>query len=158
MKWWRLALCTMVSAAAVAGCGAESAPPKADPAPAPAAAAARVEEKVIRVRDEAGHTATFVLNGSPAADSLYGQLPLTVKVGDFSTNEKIFYPEALDLRDTPHPGGQVGALAYYAPWGNVVMFFDTYRVNGDLYELGMVVNGLEDIPQMNGMITIDAVE
>ena len=39
----------------------------------------------------------YELNNSQAAAELYDQLPLTLEVEDYSTNEKIFYPpEALD--------------------------------------------------------------
>lgn len=159
-NWWKGAFCAAFSVLAVTGCGArETAPTQSVPQPVQqTAVAAETDTRVIRVRDEAGHKALFVLNDSPAADSLYRQLPITVKVENFSTNEKIFYPEALELGDTPQPDGSVGALAYYEPWGNVVMFFDQYRVNGDLYALGQVSDGLDDIPRMSGMITVEAVK
>ena len=48
---------------------------------------------------------------------------LTIEVEDYSTNEKIFYPpQALDTTDAPLAEGGAGVLAYYAPWGDVVMF------------------------------------
>lgn len=37
-----------------------------------------------------GHTIVFELNDSPAARSLYSQLPMTVRIENYSTNEKIF--------------------------------------------------------------------
>ena len=43
------------------------------------------------------NTLVYELNDSQAAADLYDQLPLTLEVEDYSTNEKIFYPpEALD--------------------------------------------------------------
>lgn len=166
MKRWTAALCALFAAAALTGCSAEEAQKPAEAAPQavePAAAEEaamkeKTEARVIRIRDNAGHAALFTLNGTPAADSLYRQLPLMVPVDDFSTNEKIFYPEALDLRDTPHPKMEIGTLAYYAPWGNVVMFFDRYNANSDLYELGHVSSGLDQIPLLAGTITIEAVD
>lgn len=111
----------------------------------------------IQIETESGDILVFELNGSSAADSLYEQLPLTVDVEDFSTNEKIFYPpEKLDLTDTPNAEMAVGTLAYYAPWGNVVMFYDTYNPNGDLYELGHVVSGVENIEDLTGKLQLTA--
>ena len=65
-----------------------------------------------------GGQAVYELNHSPAAQSLLAQLPLTTQVEDYSTNEKIFYPEeGLDTSDTPLAQAGAGTLAYYEPWG-----------------------------------------
>ena len=101
----------------------------------------------------------YALNDSPAAQSLLSQLPLTVEVEDFSTNEKVFYPpQELDTTDTPLAEGGAGTLAYYAPWGDVVLFYDSFSANGSLYELGEAVSGAENIGQMSGTITVETVE
>lgn len=101
----------------------------------------------------------YELNDSPAAQSLLSQLPLTVAVEDFSTNEKVFYPpQELDTSDTPLAEGGAGTLAYYAPWGDVVLFYDSFSANGSLYELGEAVSGVENIGQMSGTITVETVE
>ena len=101
----------------------------------------------------------YELNDSSAAQSLLSQLPLTVEVEDFSTNEKVFYPpQELDTTDTPLAEGGAGTLAYYAPWGDVVLFYDSFSANGSLYELGEAVSGVENIGQMSGTITVETVE
>lgn len=101
----------------------------------------------------------YELNDSPAAQSLLSQLPLTVAVEDFSTNEKVFYPpQELDTSDTPLAEGGAGTLAYYAPWGDVVLFYDSFSANSSLFELGEAVSGAEDISQMTGTITVETVE
>ena len=101
----------------------------------------------------------YELNDSPAAQSLLSQLPLTVEVEDFSTNEKVFYPpQELDTSDTPLAEGGAGTLAYYAPWGDVVLFYDSFSANSSLFELGEAVSGAENIGQMSGTITVETVE
>lgn len=101
----------------------------------------------------------YALNDSPAAQSLLSQLPLTVAVEDFSTNEKVFYPpQELDTTNTPLAEGGAGTLTYYAPWGDVVLFYDSFTANGSLYELGEAVSGAENIGQMSGTITVETVE
>lgn len=101
----------------------------------------------------------YELNDSPTAQGLLSQLPLTVAVEDFSTNEKVFYPpQELDTSDTPLAVGGAGTLAYYAPWGDVVLFYDSFSANGSLFELGEAVSGAEDISQMTGTITVETVE
>ena len=105
------------------------------------------------------NTVIYELNDSTAADSLYTQLPLTVEVEDYSTNEKIFYPpQELDTGDAPTAQSGAGTLAYYAPWGDVVMFYDAYSPNVSLYELGQAVSGGELVGQMTGTVTIDIAE
>lgn len=51
--------------------------------------------------------------------------------------------------------GGAGVLAYYAPWGDVVMFYDSFGTNSSLYELGQAVSGADRIHEMSGTITID---
>ncbi len=105
------------------------------------------------------NTVIYELNDSPAADSLYEQLPITTEVEDFSTNEKIFYPsQELDTSDSPVAEGGAGTLAYYAPWGDVVMFYDDYSANSSLFELGQAVSGGEQIGEMSGTIVIDIID
>lgn len=99
------------------------------------------------------------LNGGSAADSLYEQLPLTIEVEDYSTNEKIFYPpQPLDTGDSPLAQAGAGTLAYYEPWGDVVFFYGDYHENPSLFELGQVISGSEMISGMSGTITVEAAE
>ena len=105
------------------------------------------------------NTVVYELNDGTAADSLYEQLPLTVEAEDFSTNEKIFYPdEALDTSDSPLAQAGAGTLAYYEPWGDVVFFYGDYNENPSLFELGQAVSGGELVSGMSGTITIERME
>lgn len=105
-----------------------------------------------------GETTIFELNDGNAAKELYEQLPLTVDVEDYSNNEKIFYPpQKLDTTNTPLANARFGKLAYYAPWGDVVMFYDSFGSVGGLYELGYVISGGEHIKNMSGTIQINKV-
>lgn len=117
------------------------------------------QEELMQIQVEAnGNTMVFQLNDSTGAKSLYEQLPLTVENEDFSDNEKTFYPpEKLDVSDTPFADGSVGTLAYYEPWGDVVLFYGGYEPNGALYELGRVVSGQEYIEGIFGEMEITAV-
>lgn len=110
----------------------------------------------IRVKTN-GNTVVFDLNDSTAAKALYAQLPLSITVENFSNNEKIFYPsEKLDTTDTPLAKNiQAGTLAYYAPWGDVVMFYGSFSSAAGLYELGHAISGSEHIQGMSGTIEIE---
>ena len=104
-----------------------------------------------------GNTTVFELNNSPAARDLYAQLPLSITVENYSDNEKIFYPpKKLNITDTPlADGGRAGTLAYYAPWGDVAMFYRGFSSAPGLYELGHVTSGSENISEMTGTIQIE---
>jgi hypothetical protein len=113
-------------------------------------------QTTMKVRVTAnGKTTVFELNNSQAAKDLYAQLPLSIKVENYSDNEKIFYPpKKLNTTDTPHADAKAGTLAYYAPWGNVVMFYDNFGSASGLYELGRAVSGSEHISGITGSIHI----
>lgn len=106
-----------------------------------------------------GKKILFDLNDSSAAMDLYNQLPLTINVKNFSTNEKVFYPpESLNVKNTPMANAKKGTLAYYAPWADVVMFYDHFGKGSGLYGLGEAVSGKELIESLSGIIEIEKVE
>lgn len=117
-------------------------------------------DKRVKVVSEQGDTIVFVLNNSQAAQDLYNQLPINIKVENFSNNEKIFYPsDGLDVKNTPQAlSVDIGTLAYYRPWGNVVMFYDKANPNNDLYELGYAISGKELIKNLSGNIIVEKLE
>ena len=135
-------------------------PSSADGTPSASTEGEEPENTMRRISVQFGENAViYELNGGTAAASLYAQLPLTLEVEDFSTNEKIFYPpQELDISDSPLAQSGAGTLAYYAPWGDVVMFYGDYNVNSSLYELGHAVSGGELVSEMHGTITVSAVE
>lgn len=118
------------------------------------------EEQKMRIRVEGnGKTIVYELNNSQAAKELYEQLPLTMEVENFSTNEKVFYPpQKLGIAGTPLAEGGKGTLAYYEPWGDVVMFYAPFEKGDSLYELGKAVSGENDIETLPGTAEITAVE
>ena len=104
------------------------------------------------------NTVVYELNAGTAADSLYEQLPLTIEVEDYSTNEKIFYPpQPLDTNNSPLAQSGAGTLAYYEPWGDIVFFYGDYNENPSLFELGQAVSGGDLVSGMSGTITIDII-
>lgn len=104
-----------------------------------------------------GNTIVFALNDSQAARDLYSQLPLNFDVENYSNNEKIFYPPTkLNTTDTPLAKDiREGTLAYYEPWGDVVMFYGSFGSAPGLYELGHAIQGSEHIKNLSGSIGIE---
>ena len=109
----------------------------------------------IQIQGENDETVIFQLNDSTAASSLYDQLPMTIDVEDYSDDEKIFYPDKkLDTSKTPMAKGPIGTLAYYEPWGDVVMYYDDCGGASGLYALGEAISGIDQISQLSGLIEI----
>lgn len=116
------------------------------------------QARTIEVRS--GETAvTYALEDNAAADALLAQLPLTIEIEDYSTNEKIFYlPQALETAGAPAASGGAGVLAYYEPWGDVVLFYDGFSENASLFALGRAVSGAESIRDLTGTVTVAVAE
>lgn len=107
-----------------------------------------------------GNITVYELNNSQASKELLAQLPLNIKVENYSNDEKIFYPPSkLSTSNTPLAKNAItGTLAYYAPWGDVVMFYKDFGSASGLYELGKVVSGKEYIKDMSGNIEIKVID
>lgn len=93
--------------------------------------AARSQDKTsMRMRIEFNRASMIAtLYDNPSARDLAAMLPLDLTIDDYSTNEKIAYlPRKLTEEGSgPFANEAPGDLAYYAPWGNLVFFFDSYR-------------------------------
>ena len=113
----------------------------------------------IRVEGTAGENIVFQLNDSIAAKALYEQLPLSIQVENYSNNEKIFYsPNELDTSDAPLAEGPAGVLAYYAPWGNVVLFMGNVGAQAACMHLEKRCRGADQIETLSGEIQVSRVK
>lgn len=118
-------------------------------------------EKQLKIKiSNNEYTITYLLNESLASQSLYQQLPLDIQVENYGDNEKIFYPPIpLDTTNTPLLiNGQVGTLGYFAPWGDVVMYYGECEAYSGLYILGESIEGSEQIVNLRGSLHIERVE
>lgn len=91
------------------------------------------------------------LYNSPAADSLYGMLPLTLTFEDFNGIEKIAYlNDSLNIEGEPDGFQPVkGDLCLYAPWGNLSVFYQDFRYSEQLISLGHIED--DALNEMAGM-------
>ncbi|KUK14246.1 MAG: hypothetical protein H5T91_00220 [Synergistetes bacterium] len=101
----------------------------------------------------------FRLNDSSVAKEFYDLLPLDVSIKDFAGKEKIFYlPKKLQTLDAPEAKPRAGTLAYYAPWGNIAIFYEEADAASGLYEIGLCVSGAEYIKDLEGEARLEKVE
>lgn len=154
MKKILIFVCVAISVFSMAACG------RKEKKAADRTTTEKKEVMQMQIRIKADeNTLVYKLNNSKAARDLYKQLPLTLDVENFGDNEKIFYPpEKLDLADTPLAKGGKGVLAYYEPWGDVVLFYGSFGQSESLYGLGDIISGDEYIESLSGEIEITAVK
>jgi hypothetical protein len=93
------------------------------------------------------HEFTARLFDNPSARDFASMLPLDLTIEDYSDNEKIAYlPKKLTEEGSgPFSNEAPGDLCYYAPWGNLAFFYDTYRYSPRLIRLGRLDDGVEPL-------------
>ena len=78
------------------------------------------------------------LYDNPSARDLYSMLPLDLTIDNYANNEKIAYlPRKLTEEGSgPFDNETPGDLCYFAPWGNLALFYAGYRWSDGLIRLG----------------------
>ena len=82
--------------------------------------------------------ARFTLYDTPSARDFAGMLPLTLALTDYHRTEKIgdlprkLTKEGVPAGADPSPGD----IAYYAPWGNLALFYKDFGYSDGLILLG----------------------
>lgn len=90
---------------------------------------------------------TGTLNDSKAAQDFANLLPLTLTLQDYNGTEKISdLPRKLSREGAP-AGYQpsAGDIAFYAPWGNLAVFYRGFSYSPGLVRLGHVDAGVETL-------------
>lgn len=104
------------------------------------------KDHAMQVRISWGQDVLIVqLDPNRSAEDLASMLPLTLSLEDYAGTEKIAYlPRKLDTRDAPDGyTPRAGDLAYYAPWGNLALFYRDFRHSPGLVRLGRLTSPLE---------------
>jgi len=89
-------------------------------------------------------------------------LPLTLPFEDYAGTEKISYlPRKLSTEKSPEGSDpSIGDLTYYAPWGNLALFYKDFGYSNGLIKLGKVESGLENLARLkeDSSVTIEKVD
>lgn len=110
--------------------------------PTPSSKGSSVMKIRLTVNDRS-MTATLI--DSPTTRDFLSLLPLTLKLEDYARTEKIAYlPRKLSEEGAP-PGvdPEVGDITYYAPWGNLALFYRDFGYANGLIKLGSIDDGAE---------------
>jgi hypothetical protein len=72
-------------------------------------------------------------------------LPLDINLENYASTEKISnLPESSSIDGAPVGiTPVVGEIAYYAPWGNLAIFYRDFQYSRGLIKLGSVKSGIE---------------
>lgn len=98
----------------------------------------------IRIRlEESELTAT--LNDGQAAQDFLDLLPLALTLEDYARTEKVSdLPARLSTGGAPEGSDpSVGDIAYYAPWGNLALYYLDFGYSNGLVILGKIDGGME---------------
>lgn len=97
------------------------------------------EATMTRIRVIVGNAVLSVtLDNTPAGRDFAALLPLELTLSDYHATEKIAdLHRKLDTRDAPDSyTPTVGDITYYAPWGNLAIFYKPFRTSSGLVRLG----------------------
>jgi hypothetical protein len=107
----------------------------------PAATSTQGGKEAVRIRIELdGTSLTATLDDSQAAQAFAAQLPLSVSLKDYASTEKIAdLPKKLSTQGSaPGYEPRAGDIAYYAPWGNLAIFYKGFSYSTGLVRLGKI--------------------
>lgn len=138
------------------GCSAEQ--PAGDRSPTAVQIEPKQEQASMLIRITAGERSfTVRLEDSSAARDFVRLLPLRLTLKDYASTEKIAdLPRALTSDGAPAAITPfAGDLTYYAPWGNLALFYrDGHRSPG-LVRLGKIEADTEQLASLAGPVVIE---
>lgn len=104
-----------------------------------------------------GASVTATLADNPSARDFASLLPLRLTLRDYASAEKIAdLPRRLVTEGSP--GGsdaRAGDIAYYAPWGNLAIFYKGAGYATGLIPLGRIDAGAKDVQTAGGVVVIE---
>ncbi len=101
-----------------------------------------------------GERLCATLADNPTARDFYALLPQRFTLKDYAQTEKIAYLPRKLTTDSAPPGakGRLGDICYYAPWGNLAIFYRDFGYAAGLIPLAHIGGDL------GGLIMADSLE
>ena len=121
-------------------------------------AQANAEKATMKIHlKTGGKVLTATLPDTPTSRDFLSLLPLKLRLKDYARTEKISdLPRRLSIKDAPAGHTPViGDLAYYAPWGNLAIFYQGASHAPGLIKLGQLDGGIEHLAAMNGEFEVE---
>lgn len=108
----------------------------------------QVTEEAVKIRIIAkGRAFTAVLEDNAASRDFAALLPIELTLKDYHGTEKIAdLPSRLSAKGAPDGiDPTTGDLTYYAPWGNLALFYRDFGYSRGLVRLGRIEGDMEDL-------------
>lgn len=95
--------------------------------------------------DIEGTTISGALDDNETARDFAELLPLSLTLEDYASTEKVSdLPRVLSTKGAPSgTSAKAGDLTFYAPWGNLAIFYKDFRHAAGLVRLGALDSGVE---------------
>lgn len=102
-----------------------------------------------------GTALAATLEDNAASRDFVAQLPLDLTLEDYNATEKIAdLPSRLSTEGTPEGvDPDVGDVTYFAPWGNLALFYRDFRYSRGLIRLGRI-DGDVKLLERDGSIAV----
>jgi hypothetical protein len=118
--------------------------------------------RAMKIRmDVEGTVITATLEDNATSRDFLSLLPLTLTLQDYAATEKISDPpRRLSTAGAP-PGSDPspGDISYYAPWGNLALFYSDSGYASGLVKLGKLDSGVEALHRAGPLqVTIEVIE
>ena len=115
----------------------------------------------MKIRINAQRQSVIVqLEDSEAARDFAAMLPLNLTLSDYNRTEKIAdLPRPLSTQGAPDGIEPVaGDLTYYAPWGNLAIFYRDFGYSRGLVRLGRIEDDAVQLETLAGVVSIERLE
>ena len=102
--------------------------------------------RALKIRiDVEGTALTAALDDTEASRDFASLLPLALTFEDYASTEKVAdLPRKLSTKGAPSgTDAAVGDFSYYAPWGNLAVFYRPFGYSPGLVRLGKIESGIE---------------
>jgi hypothetical protein len=102
--------------------------------------------KHVKIRIKTGEQVlTATLEDNATASAFVALLPMELTLEDYNRTEKISdLPNKLSMADAPAGiTPSTGDITYYAPWGNLAIFYRDFSYSRGLVKLGKIDFGIE---------------
>lgn len=122
-------------------------------APAMARDATGGQEDTVKIRIRTADTEiAATLDDNATARDFISLLPLTLTLKDYASTEMVAdLPRRLDTDDAPAGiDPSVGDITYYAPWGNLAIFYRDFGYARGLVRLGRIDSGIGELAGADG--------
>lgn len=136
------------------GCSGQAGETATSRAKAETIRSTQTEQGAMKIRIIAnGREMTAELEGSAAARDFATLLPIDLSLRDYNGTEKIAeLPSHLPVEGAPEGiDPAVGDIAYFAPWGNLALFYRDFGYSRGLIRLGRIDGDMEALAGSNAV-------